>query len=932
MAHRVRKENISALEPLFKPWEEPTKHRKPNPKSGAPALIVEGRRPSKVPLVSILRKEVHEWRSGGYRDISETSRKLLRYWFGAEHWVKNERGELVPFRYHWAQREAIETFIYLYERCGIRTEAQLLTHFRDALQAEAVSNLPPAENRWAKYCAKIATGAGKTKIMSLAIVWSYFHKLREKNSDLAQHFVIIAPNLIVYDRLKADFEHGAIFRQDPLIPEEWKPDFQMQVVLQDEPGGLQTIGTIYLTNIHRLYPKGEQSHSPGQGQLDSIFGPPVVRERALDTGESLRTRITAHPRLMILNDEAHHLHDPDLAWNRALENLHDESIRRGHKGICLQLDFSATPKDSEGRFFRHIVVDFPLGEAVDAGIVKVPVIGSSKVLRVRGTKKDPAHKRYKIHLSLAYKRYKQTYKELHQVRKPILFVMTEDAQSADEIAKYLDSDAFPLLKGRVLNIHSRLKGKIIKVSRGGKTFKEFVESDDKMKPEDLQALREMSRELDSPDSKYRCVVSVMMLREGWDIRNVTTIVPLRPYSAKSDILPEQTLGRGLRRMFPSGDIPEVVTVIEHPSFQRLYEQELAQEGLNLFVPPIWTTLKQTVTIFVDSESKNVKKLEIEIPIVSESIKYKQDLNLSFQDVENYLKEIKFSPLPIRHKRDDSIKYYEEQHLFTKESIEKMQLGSRLLDKAWYAPSYFAQVLGRACGLSNPHQVLAPLLERFICEVLFEKKVNLYNSDLDLDRRMQDSDVQDYIYAVFAPLIRKKIKESKGEERRLVTHEQQLLSNWKPYQATSHPKRPAISAERTMFNLVPCDNDFERQFVTKFLEIADDVAAFAKNAGPQKLMIDYLRPDGLTAFYIPDFFVRTTKGDYYLVELKGRQDNLVPLKAKAAMEWCRVASTVGKPWKYLYVPQDRFQKEPPATIEELARICKLALQELFVQGK
>jgi type III restriction enzyme len=67
-----------------------------------------------------------------------------------------------------------------------------------------------------------------------------------------------------------------------------------------------------------------------------------------------------------------------------------------------------------------------------------------------------------------------------------------------------------------------------------------------------------------------------------------------------------------------------------------------------------------------------------------------------------------------------------------------------------------------------------------------------------------------------------------------------------------------------------------------------VAAFAKNAGPQKLMIDYLKPDGQRGLYAPDFFARAADGTHYLIELKGRQDNLVPLKACAAVEWCRAA--------------------------------------------
>ncbi len=929
MPFEVTQQNASALEPLFKPWEEPTRHRQPNSEPEQPATIKSGRRPSKVPLVRAIRAEVDAWRRGGYAGVSETSRTLLHHWFNNEHLVKNEAGDLIPFRYHWAQREAIETFIYLYELRRVRNVAELLFEFGDQQLADLALGIPPEQDRWAKYCAKIATGAGKTKIMSLAIVWSYFHSLYEPNSDLARHFVIIAPNLTVYERLKDDFENCAIFYADPLIPEEWRSDFQMQVVLQDEPGGATTTGALYLTNIHRLYLDCGSQTSAIQSQTSaiqsSIFGPPVVRGRALDTGESLRARITAHPRLMVLNDEAHHLHDPDLAWNRAIDALHEESLGRGQGGLCLQLDFTATPKQNDGSLFRHIVVDFPLGEAVDAGIVKVPVLGESDELVVRGDKKTPAHERYAMHLQLGYQRYARTYEELGKVRKPVLFVMTEDAEAANEIADYLDSDAFPLLKGRVLNIHTRLKGKIKEVKRGGKTFKEFVENETAMKPDDLRALREMSRELDSPDSPYRCVVSVMMLREGWDVRNVTTIVPLRPYSAKSGILPEQTLGRGLRRMFPLGEVPEIVTVIEHRAFRELYEDELAQEGLDIAVLPVREVFKQTVTIFVDHEHKPVADLDIEIPQVSDAVETTSELQgLDFEEIRAAFQS-KFKPLPIGRKKEGAIEY-KERHLFTDEIVATMKLDVGLLNNAWSAPSYFAQMLGRACRISNPHQVLAPLVERFITEVLFERPVDLYSGEVD--HRMRDMDVMEHIRATFTPLILQKTVHQKKRQR---ISRGQRLSTWKPYQATSTAQRPALPAERTLFNLVSCDNDFEQTF-TDFLEIAQDVVAFAKNAGPQKLMVDYLKPDGQRAFYVPDFFVRTAGGDHYLVELKGRQDELVPLKASAAVEWCKTASSKEVRWHYLYVPYHLFQQGTAATLAELARACEPSLKVLLDELK
>jgi len=924
MAFEVTEKNASALLPLFKPWEEPNLHRQPNPVPGGPAVIAPGRRPSKCPLVRSIRAQVDGWRRGGYAGVTSTSRHLLNFWFLTDHVVADEEGNQIPFRYHWAQREAIETIIYLYELRGIRNVASLPTEFGEGLFDDLALGIPPEQDRWPKNCCKVATGGGKTKVMSLAVVWSFFHSLYENNSDLARHFVIIAPNLTVYERLKDDFEDCGIFYKDPLLPEEWKSDFQMQVILQDEPGGASTTGAVYLTNIHRLYEKHDNGEDEG-GKTASIFGPAVKRAKALDTGEALRDRITNHPRLMVMNDEAHHLHDPELAWNKAIDALHLQSLSKGNAGICLQLDFTATPKDINGELFRHIICDFPLGEAVDAGIVKVPVLGESEELVVRGDRKTPARERYAVHLKLGYERFKKTYEELKRVRKPILFVMTEDADSANEIADYLDGHDFPLIKGRVLNIHTRLKGRIKKVVRAGKEVKEFVESETGMKPDDLKELREMSRDLDRKDSKFRCVVSVMMLREGWDVRNVTTIVPLRPYSTKSGILPEQTLGRGLRRMFPLGDVPEMVTVVHHPAFRKLYEEELAQEGLDIAVLPIRETIKQTVTIYVDRDKKRVVELDMEIPFVSDSVENTAELEgLSFEEIRDYFRK-RFQPLPVGRKKEGIIEY-KERHLFTDEIVARMQIDAGLLTNAWSAAGYFAQMLGRACYIGNPHQTLAPLLERFLSEVLFERKVDLYSGEID--HRMRDMDVMEHVRATFTPLILAKTVRRK--ERRRISRGQRI-SDWQPYQATSTEKRPAVAARRTVFNLVPCENEFERAFCD-FCDYAEDVVSFAKNSGPQKLIMDYLKPDGHRAFYVPDFLIRRMDGAHFLCELKGKEDPLVPLKARAAVEWCKVASKGRTPWRYIYIPYHVFQQAAPSSVEELARACEPSLKALIREAE
>ncbi|MBC7235896.1 MAG: restriction endonuclease subunit R, partial [Chloroflexi bacterium] len=373
------------------------------------------------------------------------------------------------------------------------------------------------------------------------------------------------------------------------------------------------------------------------------------------------------------------------------------------------------------------------------------------------------------------------------------------------------------------------------------------------------------------------------------------------------------------------EVPEVVTVIEHPAFRKLYEDELAQEGLDIAFLPVREVLKQTVTIFVDHENKDVPALDIELPLVSDAIETTSELQgLTFEEVAAHFWK-NFQPLPIGTKREGAIEY-KERHLFTDEIIATMKLDAGLLNNAWSAPAYFARMLGHACRISNAHQALAPLIERFIAEMLFERPVDLYSGEVD--HRVRDLDVMEHIRATFTPLI---LAKTVRQQHRRRIRRGMRLSKWKPYQATSTDRRPALPARRTMFNLVPCDNDFEQVFAD-FLDVAQDVAAFAKNAGPQKLMIDYLKPDGQRALYVPDFFVRTAGGDHYLVELKGRQDELVPLKASAAVEWCKTASGQDARWHYLYVPYHLFQQGAAATIEELTHACAPALKALLDEWK
>ncbi len=921
--------NPAALEPLFSPHEEPYRYRAPADRKGDPAKIELGRRPSNIPIAQNLRRFVKYWRSSDYPGASDTSRELLHYWFDEEHILQKKadgceevggegegggKGEVeqYPFRYYFCQREAVESLIYLYEVRGIKSLSSLTAEFFKDDAYDAALGVNPKDDRWPKYAFKMATGSGKTKVMSLAIVWSYFHSLYEPDSTLARDFLIIAPNITVFERLKEDFADGKVFDSDPLIPPAWRGDWNISVSLQDGDGGAATGGTIYLTNIHRLY---DLSRRKGRKEAETHdwLGPAVSRARALDTGEALREKVTGHRRIMVLNDEAHHLWDKDSAWNEALDFIQDRVTQRGsaeggESGIATQLDFSATPKDNHGRIFQHVICDTPLGEAVDAGIVKIPVIGRGDGL-IEHPSRDAAD-RFQQHLMIAYKRWCLSREEWERSgKKALLFIMTEDTEAADQIASRLNSDPlYQQLNDRTINLHTRLKGKIkwIGPKKDGIPVFEPIEKD--ISDEDLKELRRLSRELDLGTSPYRCIVSVLMLREGWDVKNVTTIVPLRPYTSKANILPEQTLGRGLRRMTFPGGPSEILTVIEHPVFVSLYEQQLGEEGVYPTVADVDEIPKITVSIFPDGEHKDLEDLDILLPTVSPA--YTRIPKLDGLTVEEVKRQFSgFKPLELKEESHEEV-HYTGRHLLTNEIVEEMTVKLPLLESGIGAISFFKDELEHITGLHGLHASLAPLLEAFLTEMLFGQKMSIF--DQQLIDRLGDRDVREYIRAVFVPLILS--KSTIKLEQRAFGMSKSVIS-WKPYQANHSERHPAIEAAKTAFNLVPCANAFEKE-MAQFLDRAPDVTAFCKNAGPEAVRIDYQTHTGRLAHYTPDFLILQEDGRYVMLETKGRVDIDVPIKIQAADAWCRAASTSSLEWTYAYVPQEVFAKFDDISLKSL----------------
>ena len=321
------------------------------------------------PLVDKVRRGVCDWRAGGYAGASETTRALLHWWFERDHFLYGADGPTL-WRWYFAQREAVESAIWLYEVAAARDPLSLI-----AYDSSGAVSAGMFDEVWTRYVLKLATGAGKTKVASLLIAWSYFHKLYVEGSTLSTNTLLIAPNIIVLDRLRVDFDGGRIFFSDPILPpngyegKDWQGDFQLTVHVQDEIGHVAPTGNLFLTNIHRVDEGGRAT--PAWDLRDQFLGPKPVA-KTTDSKVDLGVIVRSVPDLIVVNDEAHHVR-LETDWFKQIEGL-DAGLRRRGSGLSAQFDLTATPKHTNGAIFVQTVSDYPLVEAIAQGVVKTPVL------------------------------------------------------------------------------------------------------------------------------------------------------------------------------------------------------------------------------------------------------------------------------------------------------------------------------------------------------------------------------------------------------------------------------------------------------------------------------------------------------------------------------------------------------------------------------
>ena len=847
------------------------------------------------PFVPMLREKIAEWRANNYKGASDTSKALLNWWFNESHMVCDKYGNEQDFQYYYAQREAVETVIWLYDVEKVRNKYDL---FKFDKLGRVSANM--FDEDWMRFVIKMATGSGKTKVISLLLAWSYFHRLYETDSKLSKNFLLITPNIIVLDRIKSDFQDLKIFYEDPILPENgyqgqsWHDDFQIKLHLQDEVGSISKSGNIFLTNIHRVYESDVREASfEDEDVTDYFLGERAVTKTSkskIDLGEIVRDI----DEIMIINDEAHHIHDPKMAWFKSIQDINNKLKQKG-KEVALQIDVTATPKNSRGEIFVQTICDYPLVEAIHQGIVKTPVL-PDEVSRSKLQEKQSSlfAEKYEDFIRLGVEEWKKTYKELEKTgKKSILFIMTDDTKNCDDVAEFLESN-YPELKDAVLTIHTNKSGEI-RETTSAKNEKE------------LRELRRKANEIDSMENPYKAIVSVLMLKEGWDVRNVTTIVGLRAFTSASEILPEQTLGRGLRRMFFGLDVEEYVSVIGTPAFMEFVESikvegvELEKRRMDRGGSPITPTV---IEIDHKNTKKDIQTLDIELPILTPRIQrdYK---NLSSLDVSSF-----------QNKKFDVKQFSkEEQQEFTFKDIVKGEIHHSITLSGTSVANYqsvigfFVQNIMRELRLFGCYDILFGKVKKFISKNLFKEEVDL--NDRNLLRNLSELEVRKTIVEIFKEEINSLTVLDIGDTE---IKKYIKISKARPFVVTD---KEYLLPKKSVFNKIVGDSQFELEFAN-FLDETEGVASFAKNYKQVHFKIDYKNASGAISNYYPDFFAKANNKNVYIIETKGREDLDDVEKRKRLKQWCEDASRRQNKVKYsmLYVKQEDWESYKPRSFNEL----------------
>ena len=941
------------------------------------------------------------WESGELLEqVTPTTQELLKFWFSEEYCSLRNRN------FHAGQRQAILNIVYLHEVLKAKNVMEYYERLMpDMMALSDLATLSQQKYQMPKYAVKMATGTGKTWVMHALLIWQMLNARHEdvKSGRFTKNFLLVAPGLIVYDRLldafcgrlkegteERDIETNDFYlNQEVFIPVHYRQEvfsfIQNNVVTKEDGIGRKTTGDglIALTNWHLFENQMGDEAEDEENDMPSIINKllPIRPGKAAGNDLGMLDRrylrgseleyLAGLDDIMVINDEAHHIHElkrngeiEEVEWQKGLNVIAENKGER-----FFQIDFSATPYDQRGSgkrvqkvYFPHIIVDFDLATAMRKGLVKTLLLDRRQELTelehldykaVRDERNKVCDlsdgQRLMLRAGLAkLKKLEDEFTAVDEKKNPKMLVICEDTSVAPFVSQLMMEDG--LSQDEVVTIDSNAKGEVSEEE--WKQTKEKLFNIDKYK-------------------KPKVIISVLMLREGFDVNNICVIVPLR--SSEAPILLEQIIGRGLRLMWREAEYQSIkdddrkrvlqlhtqprtyidmLSIIEHPAFIQFYEELFAQ-GLAIEDTGETGEGGSTGDLIRVGLREDYEQFDFEWPmIVREAEEELEDVEIDINNLQP------FTAFPL-----DKLRQFLAQDgetFISQEAISKTQFGRyKVTANLFTATSYneYLQKLLRTITLRfdrvtshrempvpnlqiNEAKTIA-VVDRYIRTRLFGQPFNPFNGSdwkillskdaivtkhiieemaraiFNMQQNVMTTDAQ-VVHTKFSSVIEIKMRESFSLETHKTIYERQ-----------GFPTHGG-GLEKAFIDFLDKDGEVER-----FLKISENMHPFA--------VIYYMRRDGLMATYHPDFIVATTQ-KIYLIETKGNDklfDKNVRQKQTAAVEWTRKINELkpeermNREWEYILVSEDNFYglSHNGATITDICERCKVSLSaamgEIFV---
>jgi len=353
----------------------------------------------------------------------------------------------------------------------------------------------------------------------------------------------------------------------------------------------------------------------------------------------------------------------------------------------------------------------------------------------------------------------------------------------------------------------------------------------------------------------------------------------------------------------SSDYQERVDIIGNKAFLNFVEDLEKIENIKFETFEVGKDKLKIFTIMPVAEKKDA---DIGIPELTPILMRKKSLAHEIAGID--VMSFETNPLPLVEKDEDIKSFiYEGVDIITKEKILEREYQLPPVQTPEEVIGYYAIQIAHNLKLPLQFAALAPKIKEFFQHKAFGKTINL---DDPLVVKAMSTNVASYVVCKeFEKALRDVIvKETEPE----VLTKSRLLSTTPPFPFS----RLLLESQKTIFNFVACDNEFERSFA-KFLDGAEDVIAFAKLPEQFGFCIQYTDTRANIRNYYPDFVVKSKDDKFWIVETKGREDIEVILKDQAATLWCEKANNLTDfKWRYVKVPQQEFENLHPESFEDL----------------